>query len=254
MPETERAAADTQRTLVFKIGGLRLTGAPAVLASMGVGAFIFLLVYRSRPSAAGILSGVLWITFVAYWSATAKNASATKSSESKASRGVHENLLVASFLFLFIPIPGLTARFLPESNIFVVAGLVVQALFLLLAVWARRNLGRNWSGAVTVTVDRQLVRSGPYGLIRHPIYTAMLGMFAGTAIRSGELHALIGFLLLTAAYVRKIRIEEDSLRGVFGAEYDGYSRTTGALVPRGTTILFGAIVVAGLILYAIRFR
>jgi protein-S-isoprenylcysteine O-methyltransferase Ste14 len=238
---------------VFKVGGLRFTGTPAIIAILGVIAFIGALLYRSQPSVAAILSGLLWIVFIAYWSATAKKASATKSSESKESRAVHENLLVASFVLLFIPVPGLTARFLPESNAFVVAGLVVQASAFLLAVWARQHLGRNWSGAVTVTVDHQLVRSGPYGLVRHPIYTAMLGMFAGTALRSGELHALFGFILLAAAYVRKIRIEEDSLRRVFGSEYGDYSRTTGALVPRGTTIVLSAIVVGALVLYAIGF-
>jgi protein-S-isoprenylcysteine O-methyltransferase Ste14 len=244
VPDTEHAP-DTERTIVFKIGGLRLTGTPAVLSILGLVGLVGVLLYHSQPSVASMLSGVLWIAFIAYWSATAKKASATKSSESKESRGVHENLLVASFIFLFIPVPGLTARFLPESNVFVVAGLLVQASFLLLAVWARRHLGRNWSGAVTVTVDHQLVRSGPYGLVRHPIYTAMLGMFAGTALRSGELHGLIALALLTAAYVRKIRIEENSLRGVFGAEYETYARTTWGLLPRTATfIVLGVIVIA----------
>jgi protein-S-isoprenylcysteine O-methyltransferase Ste14 len=236
---------DTDRTVVFKIGGLRLTGAPAFLALLGFVAFAGVLVFYSHPTVAGILSGLLWIAFVGYWNETAKNASATKSSESKGSRKLHENLLVASFVLLFIPIPGLTGRFLPESKIVVVAGLVLQALSLLLAVWARRHLGRNWSGAVTVTVDHQLVTSGPYALVRHPIYTAMLGMFAGTAIRSGELHGLIALALLTAAYVRKIRIEEESLRSVFGDEYDSYARKTWGLLPRTVTfIVLGVIVIA----------
>ena len=238
---------DTDRTVVFKIGGLRLTGAPAVVALLGVVAFAGVLVFYSRPTATGILSGLLWIAFIAYWNATAKNASATKSFESKESRKLHENLLVASFVLLFIPIPGLTGRFLPESNIVVVAGLVLQALSLLLAVWARRHLGRNWSGAVTVTVDHQLVRSGPYALVRHPIYTAMLGMFAGTALRSGEWHGLIALVLLAAGYLRKIRIEEESLRTVFGEDYESYARKTWGLLPRTVTfIVLGVMVIAAL--------
>jgi protein-S-isoprenylcysteine O-methyltransferase Ste14 len=246
---------DTERTIVFKVGGLVLTGAPAVAAILGVLALIAVLVYHFEPTPASILSALLWIAFVAYWSATAKKASAAKSSESRESRKIHENLLVSSFVLLFVPIPGLTARFLPQSDVFVVAGLAVQASSLLLAVWARRNLGRNWSGAVTVTVDHQLVRSGPYSLVRHPIYSAMLGMFAGTAIRSGELHALLGLAVLMAAYGRKIRIEEETLRTVFGSDYDSYARTTWAILPRAATmIVLGAIAVGTLdILYAIAF-
>jgi protein-S-isoprenylcysteine O-methyltransferase Ste14 len=248
-------APKPKRVVVFKLGGLVLTGAPAVAAILGSLALIAVLVYRFEPAPPAILSALLWIAFIAYWSATAKKASAAKSSESRESRRIHENLLVTSFVLLFIPIPGLTARFLPQSNVFVVAGLVGQASFLLLAVWARRHLGRNWSGAVSVTVDHQLVLSGPYSRVRHPIYTAMLGMFAGTALRSGELHALIGVAILTAAYVRKIRIEEETLRTVFGSDYDAYARTTWGLLPRaGTMIVLGAIVVGTLdILYAIAF-
>ncbi|HEX9250205.1 MAG TPA: hypothetical protein VF856_11935, partial [Gemmatimonadaceae bacterium] len=151
--------SDTDRVITFKLGGLVLTGAPAVAAILGVLALIAALVYHFEPGPTAIVSALLWIGFIAYWSATAKTASATKSAESKESRKIHENLLVISFVLLFVPIPGLTARFLPQSNVFVIAGLAVQASSLLLAVWARRHLGRNWSGAVSVTVDHQLVRS-----------------------------------------------------------------------------------------------
>ena len=247
--------ADTDRVITFKLGGLVLTGAPAVAAILGVLALIAALVYHFEPGPTAIVSALLWIAFIAYWSATAKTASATKSAESKESRKIHENLLVISFVLLFVPIPGLTSRFLPQSNVFVIAGLAVQASSLLLAVWARRHLGRNWSGAVSVTVDHQLVRSGPYALVRHPIYSAMLGMFAGTALRSGELHALLAVAVLTAAYARKIRIEEQTLRAVFESDYDIYARTTWGIIPRAATMIgLGAVVIGTLdILYAIAF-
>jgi protein-S-isoprenylcysteine O-methyltransferase Ste14 len=110
-------------------------------------------------------------------------------------------------------------------------GFAVQIASGMLGVWARRTLGRNWSGAITVAQDHELIRTGPYHFVRHPIYSAMLGMFAGTAIVSGEWHALIGVVLLAIAYARKIRLEEASLRTLFGPAYEEYSRSTRALIP-----------------------
>jgi Na+/glutamate symporter len=63
------------------------------------------------------------------------------------------------------------------------------------------------------------------------IYTAMLGMFLGTAIASSQYHALIGLAILVVAYLRKTRLEEQILRETFGADYDAYCRDTWALVP-----------------------
>jgi protein-S-isoprenylcysteine O-methyltransferase Ste14 len=68
-------------------------------------------------------------------------------------------------------------------------------------------------------------------MLRHPIYTAMLGMFLGTAIASSQFHALIGLALLVVAYLRKTRLEDQILAQTFGADYDAYRRHTWALVP-----------------------
>jgi protein-S-isoprenylcysteine O-methyltransferase Ste14 len=141
-------------------------------------------------------------------------------------------VLGAALLLLILPVPGLTGWFLQwRLHFLVAAGAIVQAGFLLLAVWARRHLGRNWSAEVRIAVDHQLVRTGPYRLLRHPIYTAMLGMFLGTAIASSQYHALIGLAILVVAYLRKTRLEEQILRETFGADYDAYCRDTWALVP-----------------------
>jgi protein-S-isoprenylcysteine O-methyltransferase Ste14 len=123
-------------------------------------------------------------------------------------------------------------RWLPlAQRIAVPIGLAIQLGFALLAVWARRHLGRNWSGAITAKVGHQLIRTGPYSRIRHPIYTAMLGMFLGTAVVSGELHGLLALFILGAGYWRKIQLEEKTLRDIFGADYDDYRKRSGALVP-----------------------
>jgi protein-S-isoprenylcysteine O-methyltransferase Ste14 len=177
------------------------------------------------------ISAALWIAFITYWSIAARGAAPTKSSESVASRRFHVRLLNASFLFVLLPVPGLRGRFLPAAAILAGIGFAIQIASGMFGVWARRVLGRNWSGAITVAHDHELIQTGPYRIVRHPIYSAMLGMFVGTAIVSGELHALIGVAFLVAAYTRKIRLEEASLRTLFGAAYAEYSRATRALIP-----------------------
>lgn len=174
---------------------------------------------------------VLWTIFGIYWAIAGFNSAATQSSESQASTYFHQALLLAAFLLAFWPVPRLTGRFLPASTFWVDLGLAIQAAFLVLAVWARRHLGRNWSGEVRIAVGHQLVCTGPYRLVRHPIYTAMLGMLLGTAVVSGEDHALVGLAVLLLAYVRKTRLEENILLQAFGREYEKYRRATWALIP-----------------------
>jgi len=175
---------------------------------------------------------VLWLIFGLYWGIAGLNSALTKTSESWVSTYFHQFLLCAAFLLLILPVSGLNGWFLPPRLHFVVAvGAVVQAGFILLAVWARRHLGRNWSAEVRIAVDHELVRTGPYRFLRHPIYTAMLGMFLGTAIASSQYHALIGLALLLVAYLRKTRLEDQILAQTFGADYDAYRRHTWALVP-----------------------
>lgn len=122
---------------------------------------------------------LLWLVFSIYWTIASTNSAKARSSESKASTAFHQIVLNVALLLLFIPVPGLTGWFLPRRFYFLVGvGVIVQAAFFLLAVSARRHLGRNWSAEVRIGEGHELVRTGPYRMLRHPIYTAMLGMFA----------------------------------------------------------------------------
>jgi protein-S-isoprenylcysteine O-methyltransferase Ste14 len=174
---------------------------------------------------------VLWCVFSIYWEIEAKNSSPAAVSESRPSRWLHLLLINAGQLLLFFEVRGLGRRYLPASTILVATGLAMLAMGVLLAVWARRCLGRNWSGEITIKVEHQLVRNGPYRVLRHPIYTALLSMYAGTALVSGELHALIGLVLAVLAYLRKVRKEEANLMKAFGTDYSDYRGGTWALIP-----------------------
>jgi protein-S-isoprenylcysteine O-methyltransferase Ste14 len=178
-----------------------------------------------------LLAGMLgWVAFSLYWEIAAKNAAPAKTSESKGSRAVHVFLANAALLLEIAPLRGL-GRFLPASSLIMTAGLAVEAVGLFLTIWSRRHLGRNWSGEITIKVDHQLIRSGPYRILRHPIYTGLLTMYAGIAVITGERLAIVGFAMAAFAYWRKIRLEEANLKAAFGAEYESYRRETWALVP-----------------------
>jgi len=169
--------------------------------------------------------------FSIYWSAAAKNSAPTQSSESAWSRRLHLIVLNSAVLLLIFPVPGLTRRFLPASRILTAAGLAVEIAGILFAFWARRHLGRNWSGEVRIATGHQLIRSGPYKTIRHPIYTGVLAMYAGVMLVSGQIHALLAFLIITVTYWRKLRLEEKILSENFGPDWDSWRRETWALVP-----------------------
>jgi len=177
------------------------------------------------------VSGAVWILFSIYWEIAAKNAAPEARSESRISRALHVLMVNAALLLLFVPVPGLNRRYLPAASLLIPLGLAIQVCAVLLAVWARRHLGRNWSGRITIKVGHELVRSGPYRFVRHPIYTALLGMYAGTALLSGQWHALLGFLIAAFAYWRKLRIEEANLAQAFAAAWDEYRGSTRALLP-----------------------
>jgi protein-S-isoprenylcysteine O-methyltransferase Ste14 len=171
-----------------------------------------------------------WVMFSLYWEVAAKGAAPTKRSESRASRAIHVFLTNAALIMALAPIRGL-GRFLPVSSLIMSAGLFVEAIGLFVAIWARRHLGQNWSGEITIKVEHELVRSGPYRWLRHPIYTGILAMYVGGMLVTGERLAIVGLAMIAVAYWRKILLEEANMQMAFGAEYDAYRRETWVLVP-----------------------
>ena len=110
----------------------------------------------------------------------------------------------------------------------------VAAASFLFAWWARIYLGRLWSGSITRKEGHVVVDKGPYGIVRHPIYTGILGAAVATVVVTGTLHVILGAVCLIIGYWMKARLEERFLRGELGAEaYDSYRRRVPMLVPFG---------------------
>jgi protein-S-isoprenylcysteine O-methyltransferase Ste14 len=177
---------------------------------------------------------VLWLAWLAYWTIAARDVKTTRRRESWACRLSTVVLIVlAALLFAFRGrhLPWLNASFVPPTMAFHWLGLLITALGLAFAVWARVHLGRNWSGTVTVKENHELIRSGPYGLVRHPIYSGLLLAIFGTALAFGEWRGLLGFGFLTVAFVLKLRREEGFMCESFPKEYPRYRAEVPALIP-----------------------
>jgi protein-S-isoprenylcysteine O-methyltransferase Ste14 len=93
------------------------------------------------------------------------------------------------------------------------------------------HLGGNWSGSVTVKEGHELIRSGPYAYVRHPIYTGLLAAVLGTVIVSDTVRAVIGLAIIAAALVRKLYTEERFMCETFTGQYQRYSAEVPALIP-----------------------
>jgi protein-S-isoprenylcysteine O-methyltransferase Ste14 len=111
-----------------------------------------------------------------------------------------------------------------------VVGVIVFAAGLCLAVWARIYLGRNWGMPMTQKREPELVTSGPYGFVRHPIYSGILLGFAGTALATNG-YWLIVFAVCLVYFLYSARVEEGIMSTTFPATYPGYRARTKMLIP-----------------------
>ena len=130
-----------------------------------------------------------------------------------------------------IPLPWLYRQLWPSGIWSFCIGAAVTVAGLLFAVWARQHLASNWSSSVTIKQDHELITTGPYAVVRHPIYTGILTGFLGTAIALSQVRGVIGFVVIFIVFWAKLRKEEEWMRSQFGETYATYARETAALVP-----------------------
>jgi protein-S-isoprenylcysteine O-methyltransferase Ste14 len=179
------------------------------------------------------LISAMWLAWVGYWMAAAAGAKRDSRRESAASRFAHLLPLGLAILLISVaPLAGWAgARFLPRTWAFYWLGVALVAAGLGFACWARLHIGRNWSAVVTVKQDHELVRSGPYAIVRHPIYSGILLAILGTAVARGDWQGLLAVPLILVAFLRKIRLEEAWMAEQFPGDYPNYRQRVAALVP-----------------------
>jgi protein-S-isoprenylcysteine O-methyltransferase Ste14 len=180
------------------------------------------------------LADCLWLSVGIIWLFGAIAAKRTERTQSPASRFMQISFEIFAFLLLFGGVGPLWLRLrfvAPESKSVPWLGLALTALGIAFAVWARLWLGRNWSGRVTIKEHHELVQSGPYAIIRHPIYSGFLLAILGTALVRGELAGLLALAVAILAWVLKLKTEEAFMLRQFDGAYLEYKRRVKALIP-----------------------
>ncbi len=173
--------------------------------------------------------------FGLYWLISALKRKKTKQRETWSQRFCYLLPLVVAFYLLARPeahYGWLRARVVPTSLAVEWIGVLLTAAGVAVALWARWHLGANWSGVVTLKEGHELIRTGPYRTIRHPIYTGILLALFGTAVARGEMRGLLAVAIAWLSFYWKARREESFLTQEFGEKFEAHAKQTGMFLPR----------------------
>jgi protein-S-isoprenylcysteine O-methyltransferase Ste14 len=174
----------------------------------------------------GFLLIICWLVFVFFW--LFSSFSAKKTARGGMQHAWFRIIIIAIavwFIFQFPTINGL----IPPALWVQVLGVVLCALGIALAIWARVNLGTNWGMPMSLKVDPELVTSGPYRFIRHPIYTGVITSALGSALVTPAW--FIAFVLFLIYFSYSAKKEEQIMIGVFGERYKEYMKHSKMLIP-----------------------
>jgi protein-S-isoprenylcysteine O-methyltransferase Ste14 len=141
--------------------------------------------------------------------------------------GVASALLIALNMWM----PQMHDRLWPEMPLVDWPMVVVCALGLAFCWWARIHLGKLWSGGIDRKADHRVVDTGPYGIVRHPIYSGVIVAAFAFAITRARPSAILLWLLITVFFSLKARMEERFLRVELGEDYAAYGAKVGRLMP-----------------------
>jgi protein-S-isoprenylcysteine O-methyltransferase Ste14 len=169
--------------------------------------------------------GITWIVFWICWLVSAFSA--------KQSSGGNRRIPLAGLSTLSVVLVLRAFRggsFEVHSPVLGAIGTVVFVCGLALAIWARVNLGRNWGMPMSQKAEPELVTSGPYRFVRHPIYSGILSGVLGTALAS-NLIGLIVVAILGGYFYYSASVEEKNLTATFPTAYPAYRAGTKMLIP-----------------------
>ena len=177
----------------------------------------------------------LWIVLIAYWAVAAVSAKRNVGARVWwKERGLRLTVIVFVVLALHIPVLSHALRnvqaYEAGSTLMGAIGVVFCALGIGLAILARVHLGRNWGMPMSMKENPELVTTGPYTSVRHPIYTGMLLAMLGSAIGESVFWVL-PLLLFGGYFVYSARREEALMSELFPEQYPAYMKRTKMLVP-----------------------
>lgn len=174
-----------------------------------------------------------WIVWLFTWILAAGWSARTASHHDLGAESPSRVLTLAAVVMIlasYWPLPEAVLWTMSSPGNWVMAGLVVLGLGF---TWAARlHLGPLWSSTSAPTEDHRIVETGPYGVVRHPVYAGLLLAVFATAIERGRLEAIAGALVLIAAISLRAKLEERFLRRDLGDDaYTSYRRRVPMLIP-----------------------
>ena len=175
--------------------------------------------------------GVLWGGWLLYWLVSARGNKPTVTRRSR--RWLVVLLAVAGVGWFVLRQLGDygSRQLVPAGPLWQYIGLAITAAGLGFSIWARRALGTNWSGMPDIKKDHELIQRGPYGLVRHPIYTGLLVAIFGSCLADGRVGSFAVFGTIVIMLIVKLKTEETLMLRQFPAQYRDYQRRVKALIP-----------------------
>lgn len=179
-----------------------------------------------------LVLGVIYLVSEVALSATRRGRSATGTKQDRSTLRVIWIVIMISIGAGVFVAGNWRAAASPYGREFAVLGVVLFVAGLLLRWWAIVTLGRFFTVDVTIEKDHEVVERGPFRLVRHPSYTGVLLAFVGWALTLGNWAAMLVVLVpIFAAFIHRMNVEEEALRGALGERYREYMKRTKRLVP-----------------------
>ena len=180
-----------------------------------------------------LIMAALWVAWLVSWLVAALWASRAAQRPPLGEELPYRALNVIGGLLLFTNFRFPRASFgWREPDWLSILLLCLEVVGFAFAWWARIHLGTLWSGRVTRKADHRIVDTGPYGLVRHPIYTGLLLSFYASLLLRPGLVGLAAGVVMTISFVIKLRLEERFLMRELGADaYEAYRKRVPMLVP-----------------------
>ena len=181
-----------------------------------------------------LLIPALWLVLAGYWGAAALRAKRTVSRQVGGDNALRLGIIVLTVLALRVPalhhslLEG--QRYETRSALMGAVGLALVALGIALAIWARVHLGRNWGMPMAQKETPELVTTGPYAIVRHPIYAGILLALLGSAVGESPFWGL-PLILFSGYFVYSARREEKVMIELFPTQYPEYMKRTKMLLP-----------------------
>jgi protein-S-isoprenylcysteine O-methyltransferase Ste14 len=180
----------------------------------------------------------LWIGWAVSWLLAAPWSNRTESRPTLGPEIAYRLVMGIGAVIMFVPAHGYEGA-LRVWHVGWIGGWLCAVLVgvgVVVAWWARVHLGRLWSARITLKADHTVVESGPYAIVRHPIYAGLLLSLLATAAAKGTVLGIAGLAFLTVGIWLKARMEERWLTTKLGAEaYGEYRRRVPMLLPFGPT-------------------